>query len=72
MAQTIKRVVERDKRAYEVILSDFDDSWHVMVIQLPDQMGSEARGLTLFEGLYESQETADAAADGYLQNPGGK
>lgn len=70
MPQSIKRVVHRARQAYEVVLSDFEDSWHVMVIRLPDAMGSEARGLTLFEGLYDSQETANEAAEDFLRDQG--
>jgi hypothetical protein len=70
MAQTIKKTVERPPRAYEVVLSDFEDSWHVMVIRLPDALGSEARGLTIFEGLFESQDAASEAADQFLDRQG--
>ena len=66
MPQTIRKVVERSKRAFEVVLSDFEGSWHVMVIRLPDEMGTESRGLTLFEGLYDSQENADQAAEQFI------
>jgi hypothetical protein len=37
-----------------------------MVIRLPDEMGTESRGLTLFEGLYDSQENADQAAEQFI------
>ncbi|MEE9218303.1 MAG: hypothetical protein V3U98_04475 [Acidobacteriota bacterium] len=70
MPQTIKRVVETSRNAYEIFLSDFEGSWHVMVIRLPDAMGSETRGLTLFEGLYETQELANEAADHFLKDQG--
>jgi hypothetical protein len=43
-----------------------------MVIRLPDALGTEARGQTLFEGLYESQEMAGAAADDFLNDQGDK
>jgi hypothetical protein len=66
MPQTIRKMVERSKRAYEVVLSDFEGSWHVMVIRLPDELGTESRGLTLFEGLYDSQENADLAAEQFI------
>jgi len=72
MAQSIRRLVERSRHAYEVVLSDFENSWHVMVIRLPDALGTEARGQTLFEGLYESQEMAGAAADSFLNDQGDK
>ncbi len=72
MPQTIKRVVQTSTRAYEVFLSDFENSWHVMVVRLPDSMGSEARGSTLFEGLYETQELANGAADEFLKSQGGE
>lgn len=72
MPQSITRVVQHSRHAYEVVLSDFEGSWHVMVIRLPDALGSEARGLTLFEGLYESQETASEAAEEFLRDQGGR
>ncbi len=70
MPQSIQRVVQHARHAYEVILSDFEESWHVMVIRLPDALGSEMRGQTLFEGLYESRQAADEAADEFLNAQG--
>ena len=72
MPQTIRKTVELPPRAYEVVLSDFEDSWHVMVIRLPDALGSEARGLTIFEGLFESQDVASSAAQNFLNSQGEK
>ena len=72
MPQTIKRVVQTSSHAYEIFLSDFEDSWHVMVVRLPDALGAEARGLTLFEGLYETQDLANEAAEQFLNTQGGK
>lgn len=72
MPQAIKRVVQTATHAYEVFLSDFESSWHVMVIRLPDALGTEARGLTLFEGLYETKDLANEAADQFLKAQGGK
>ena len=72
MPQTIRKTVERPPRAYEVVLSDFEDAWHVMVIRLPDSLGSEARGLTIFEGLFDSQDAAGDAAQNFLNTQGDK